>query len=71
MEARHELHYLQHGHVNHRASQINGSKMDIYHQPGPLFAWCSLCVKRHGSYCKLCWLFDGNILQLTTFEFKS
>lgn len=30
MEARHELHYLQHGHVNHRALQIIGSNMDIF-----------------------------------------
>lgn len=30
MEARHELHYLQHGHVNHRALQINGSSVDVF-----------------------------------------
>lgn len=30
MEARHELQYLQHGHVSHRALQINGSYMDIF-----------------------------------------
>ena len=40
MEARHELHYLQHGHVNHRALQINGSNMDaliinlVHRSPG-------------------------------------
>lgn len=30
MEARHELHYLQHGHVHHRALQINGSNVDVF-----------------------------------------
>ena len=29
MEARPELHYLQHGHVNHRALQINGRNTDV------------------------------------------
>lgn len=59
MEARQELHYLQHGHVNHRALQINGSNVDVFtinlvhHLRG---------VKRHNSYCKLCCLFDGNFL---------
>lgn len=47
----HELHYLQHGRVNHRASQINGSIMDTltYNLVHCLPAVRHVDVKRHSS----------------------
>ena len=43
MEARPELHYLQHGHVNHRALQINGSYTDVCFFFSSL-TWSTICV---------------------------